>query len=204
MLHQILTIVGITALVMLSPGPDMVVVMRNVHAGGRAAGLLTSFGMVVGSLVHITYCVVGIGWLISQSILVFGLLKYAGAAYLIYLGISSLRAETVSLDASIERTTGSSRTWFLQGFATNVLNPKATLFYLGVFTTVITPETSTGAMAVLIAVMVTISTLFWLLFVQTLGTPFVRRVPNRGQRTVNRIFGALLVALGIRVALLDR
>lgn len=204
MIHQVLTIVGITALVMLTPGPDMIIVMRNVHGGGRAAGLRTALGMVAGSLVHITYCVVGIGWLISQSILAFNLLKYAGAAYLIYLGISSLRAGSVSPDASVERAKGSSRAWFLQGFATNVLNPKATLFYLGVFTTVITPETSVQVTAVLIAVMVTVSVLFWLLFVQTLGTSLVRRVLDRGQRTVNRVFGVLLVALGIRVALLDR
>lgn len=204
MLHQILTIVGITALVMLSPGPDMVIVIRNVHIGGRAAGLRTSLGMVAGSLVHIAYCVVGIGWLISQSILAFNLLKYAGAAYLIYLGVSSLRADAVSLEASVEQTDESSRTWFFQGFTTNVLNPKATLFYLGVFTTVITPDTSMLATVVLIAVMVTVSVLFWLLFVQTLGTSFVWRVLNRGQKTVNRVFGALLVALGIRVAFVDR
>ncbi len=204
MLHQILTIVGITALVMLSPGPDMVIVIRNVHVGGRAAGLQTSLGMVAGSLVHIGYCVVGIGWLISQSILAFSLLKYAGATYLIYLGVSSLRAESVTLEASVEQTAESSRIWFFQGFTTNVLNPKATLFYLGVFTTVITPETSTLATIVLIAVMVTVSVLFWLLFVQTLGTSFVRNVLNRGQKTVNRIFGVLLMALGIRVAFVDR
>lgn len=204
MLHQILTIVGITALVMLSPGPDMVIVMRNVNIGGRAAGLRTSLGMVAGSLVHIAYCVVGIGWLISQSILAFSLLKYAGATYLIYLGVSTLRADAVSLKATVEQTVESSRTWFFQGFTTNLLNPKATLFYLGVFTTVITPDTSMLATVVLIGVMVMVSVLFWLLFVQTLGTSFVRRVLDRGQKTVNRIFGALLVALGIRVAFVDR
>jgi len=204
MLHQILTVLAITTLVMISPGPDMVIVMRNVHVGGRAAGLQTACGMVTGSLIHIAYCVVGIGWLISQSILAFGLLKYAGAAYLIYLGVSSLRASTVSLAAAPGTTARSSRAWFLQGFVTNVLNPKATLFYLGVFTTVITPSTSMQATAVLIAVMVSVSSLFWLLFVQTLGTSLVRRALERGQRSVNRIFGALLVALGVRVAFLDR
>ena len=204
MLHQILTIVVITALVMLSPGPDMVIVMRNVHVGGRPAGLRTALGMVVGSLVHIAYCVAGIGWLLSHSILAFGLLKYAGAAYLIYLGVSSLRASAVSLKSSIGMTAKSPSPWFLQGFTTNVLNPKATLFYLGVFTTVITPDTSMRATAVLIAVMLTVSVSFWLLFVQTIGTSFVRRVLNRGQKTVNRLFGILLVGLGVRVALLDR
>ncbi len=160
--------------------------------------------MVAASLVHIGYCVVGIGWLISQSILAFSLLKYAGAAYLIYLSVSSLSAESVTIEASVDQTDEPSRTWFFQGFTTNLLNPKATLFYLGVFTTVITPESSILATIVLITAMVTVSILFWLLFVQTLGTLIVRRVLNRGQKTVNRIFGALLVMLGVRVAFVDQ
>ena len=71
---------------MISPGPDMVIVMRNTVAGGRDAGLRTSLGILTGNLVHIGYCVLGIGWLISQSIVAFSALKYAGAAYLVYLG----------------------------------------------------------------------------------------------------------------------
>ncbi len=71
MVDQILVIVGVTFLVMISPGPDMVIVLRNTFMGGRVAGLETSLGVLVGNLVHITYCVLGIGWLISQSILAF-------------------------------------------------------------------------------------------------------------------------------------
>jgi threonine/homoserine/homoserine lactone efflux protein len=70
-LDQILVIVSVTALVMVSPGPDMVLVLRNTFAGGRGAGLQTSVGILSGNLVHITYCTLGIGLIISQSILVF-------------------------------------------------------------------------------------------------------------------------------------
>ena len=83
MVDQILVIVGITFLVMISPGPDMVLVLRNTLLGGQFGGLLTSLGVLTGNLVHITYCVVGIGWIISQSILAFTALKYAAAGYLI-------------------------------------------------------------------------------------------------------------------------
>src|SRR4030095_9772847 len=98
MLDQLLVIVSVTSLVMIIPGPDMFLVLRNTFMSGRRAGLQTSMGVLSGNLVHITYCVLGIGLLISQSILAFSVLKYAAAAYLIYLGIMSLRSGATPLD----------------------------------------------------------------------------------------------------------
>ncbi len=96
------------------------------------------------------------------------------------------------------------RTWLLQGLINNLLNPKGTLFYLGVFTVVITPQTTVGTTGLLVASMVLISALFWLFFVYTLDRPAVRRFIDRSQQTVSRVFGVVLLALGVRVALLDR
>src|SRR5688572_27716080 len=133
MLEQVLVIVSVTALVMISPGPDMVLVLRNTLVSGRRAGMQTSIGILSGNLVHITYCVLGIGLLISRSIVAFSALKYAGAAYLIYLGIMSFRAEAKTFDANDIERCRRSRPWFVQGFVNNLLNPKGALFYLGVF-----------------------------------------------------------------------
>lgn len=205
MIDQILVIVGITLLVMISPGPDMVIVTRNTLIGGKRAGLHTSLGILIGNLVHIAYCVVGIGLIISQSILAFSILKYAGAAYLIYLGIMSLRPAGDEIDLNaIEIPMNASRGWVLQGFLNNILNPKGTLFYLGVFTMVITPETSVGTMLALVVVMKSVSALFWLLFVYTLDLGVVRRILSNSQKAVNRVFGGLLLFLGVRVAMIDR
>ena len=204
MLDQLLVISGLTVLVLVSPGPDMIIVMRNTFIGGRGAGLKTSLGVLTGNLVHISYCLVGIGWVISQSILAFAIIKYAGAAYLIYLGIASFRADRRSLAVKPMGKRESNRTWFLQGFINNVLNPKGTLFYLGVFTMVITPDTSGFTKLVLVSTMMLICALFWLLFVGTLDRAYVRRWIERSQQAVSRVFGTVLVALGLRVALLDR
>ena len=204
MLDQILVILGITTLIMISPGPDMVIVMRNTIIGGRAAGLKSSLGVLAGNMVHITYSAIGIGILISQSILAFNILKYAGAAYLIYLGVMSFFAGDTKLSAKDLDRSNISQRWFLQGFLNNILNPKGTLFYLGVFTMVITPETATGTTLLLVAIMMAVSALFWLFFVYTLDSNHVRRVLERGQKLVNRIFGGLLIFLGIRVAFLER
>ncbi len=204
MLDQILVVVGITVLIMISPGPDMVIVMRNTMIGGRLAGLNTSAGVLAGNLVHIAYCAVGIGWLISQSILAFTILKYAAAAYLIYLGLMSLRDSGKTIDLGAAPVAVSSRTWFAQGFINNILNPKGTLFYLGFFTMVITPETSVGVTLLLVAITISISALFWLCFVYALDFHAVRKILERGQRTVSRVFGGLLIFLGIRVAIMER
>ncbi len=204
MLDQVLIIAGVTLLIMVSPGPDMLLVIRNTFAGGRAGGLLTSLGTLSGNLVHIGYCVAGIGWLISQSIVAFSVLKYAGAAYLLWLGLASFRARGERLEPADGRQGPARRGWFVQGFVTNLLNPKGTLFYLGLFTVIIEPGTSAAGLLLLIATTVAVSAAFWLVFVWTLDRPGLRRFIERWQLTVNRLFGGLLVFLGLRVALLDR
>jgi RhtB (resistance to homoserine/threonine) family protein len=203
-LDQILVIVSVTALVMVVPGPDMLLVLRNTFVGGRGGGLQTSVGILAGNLVHITYCMLGIGLIISQSILAFSMLKYAGAAYLIYLGVMSFRSGAKTLDTNQIEGRRPHRTWFVQGFVNNLLNPKGTLFYLGVFTMVITPETSASTMLILVLVMMLVSTSFWLFFVYTLDRPVIRRSIERSQQAVNRICGALLILLGIRLASISR
>jgi len=204
MLDQMLVIVSVTFLVMVTPGPDMVLVLRNTFVSGRRAGLQTSMGILSGNLVHITYCVLGIGLLISQSIIAFSALKYAAAAYLIYLGIMSFRSGATTLDANDIEGRRPNRKWFVQGFVNNLLNPKGTLFYLGVFTMVITPETSASAMLLLIVSMMLVSASFWLVFVYTLDRPTIREFIERSQQTVNRIFGGLMVLLGMRLASMSR
>ena len=204
MFDQILVIVSVTFLVMISPGPDMFLVLRNTFAGGRRAGLQTSMGVLSGNLVHISYCVLGIGVLISQSIVAFAALKYAAAAYLIYLGIMSFRSGDQSFDTNDVVDRRPDRRWFVQGFVNNLLNPKGTLFYLGVFTTVITPGTSASAMILLVVIMMLVSASFWLFFVCTLDRRTIREFLHRSQRTVNKVYGAVLVLMGVRVASMSR
>jgi threonine/homoserine/homoserine lactone efflux protein len=201
---QLLAVVAITALVMVIPGPDMVLVLRNTVVGGRRGGLLTSGGVLLGNLVHVTYCLLGIGWLISQSIVAFATLKYAAALYLVYLGIASLRSGAAAPDLHRADERSRESNWLVQGFINNVLNPKGALFYFGVFTVVIAPGTSAGVMTVLVASMMLVSASFWLLFVATIDRPFIRESLARSQTAVQRVLGGLLILLGVRVALARR
>ena len=204
MLAQLLTVVAITSVVMVTPGPDMLLVLRNTVVAGRRAGLRTSCGVLAGNLVHIAYCLLGIGLIIAKSIVAFSALKYAAASYLVYLGIRSFRAGSEPLEAANVGRRGLGRRWFLQGFLNNVLNPKGALFYLGVFTVIITPGTSAAVMLLLVASMMLVSATFWLLFVSTLDRPAVRGWFARSQRAVNRVCGAVLILFGVRVAFANR
>jgi threonine/homoserine/homoserine lactone efflux protein len=130
-------IVGITFLCMLNPGPDMALVISDTLRGDRRRGLLTSLGILTGNAVHITYCLLDLGWLIANSIVAYAVLKFAGAAYLIYLGVCSWRsAGNVEFDTESPRVDCAA---YLQGLLNNLLNPKGALFYLGVFTQVSAP-----------------------------------------------------------------
>lgn len=203
MLDQVLIIVAVTILILIVPGPDMIIGARNTMVGGKKAGYQTAAGILAGNLVHITYCIVGIGWLIANSIVAFNVLKYAGAIYLVFLGISSLRTKPAAIETEIDSNVKPTRTWFVQGFINNVLNPKGTLFFLGVFTTVITPETSLSTTSILVSIIIVMCAIFWHFFIQTIDTPIVRRFFRRSQSTLQRVFGIVFIGLGLRVALLS-
>jgi threonine/homoserine/homoserine lactone efflux protein len=91
MLTDLLGVAGLTFLIMITPGADLALVTRNTIAGGKDAGGWTSAGILTGNLVHLSYCLLGVGW-IATSALAFTILKLAGGAYLIFLGLQSLPA----------------------------------------------------------------------------------------------------------------
>jgi threonine/homoserine/homoserine lactone efflux protein len=191
MIEKLLLVVGVTTLAMLSPGPDMVLVMRNTVTGDRRRGSLTALGILTGNMFHIGYCTLGIA-----------LLRVASALYLVYLGVQSLRSrDTTKTEA--DASAGSRPTnAYWQGFINNVLNPKGSLFYLGVFSQLITPEMSFAQTTLLIAVMVGVSAVFWIVFVQTLHMPMIRAGLDKSKVAINRAFGVVLILFGAKVAML--
>jgi RhtB (resistance to homoserine/threonine) family protein len=204
MAQDLWLIVGITLLCMLSPGPDMVLVMHSTLTGDRRQGLATSLGVLTGNLVHIAYCALGIGYVVAHSVVAYGALKLAGALYLIFLGVSGLRgAMRGDAEAALAAARPRAASAYLRGLLNNLLNPKGALFYLGVFSQVIRPDTPGPRALLMVLAMLTTSALFWLLFVATLHRPAVRRAMARSRRAVDAVFGTLLVLLGLRVATQD-
>ncbi|CAK3746216.1 hypothetical protein VCRA217O17_170120 [Vibrio crassostreae] len=128
-------------LIVISPGADFVLVLKNSVNQGRQAGIWTAIGVSLAICVHISYSMLGISYLISQNEQLFDMIRYAGAAYLIYLGLKGILSADNKL-APMEDAKQSTNVWryLAQGFLCNVLNPKTMLFFLSIFSQVISPD----------------------------------------------------------------
>lgn len=201
---EFLTVALVHLLAVASPGPDFAIVVRESVSSGRHAGIWTAIGVGSGILVHVGYCLLGIGLIVSQSIMLFNLLKWLAAAYLIYIGIRALRAKPVDplqAQQALDAVAVTARGAFVRGFVTNGLNPKATLFFLSLFTLVISPQTPLLVQAGYGAYLA-VATAAWFCAVALLFSH--SRVRNgfiRMGHWFDRMMGAVLVALGIKVAL---
>jgi RhtB (resistance to homoserine/threonine) family protein len=204
-LPELLMIAGLHLLAVMSPGPDFLLVMRNSLLYSRAAGIWSSLGLACGIIVHVSYCLAGIGLIISQSVVLFSLLKYAGASYLIWIGWKSLRnakprESSPTILLSEDKSRISSFAAWRMGFLTNVLNPKVTLFLFALFTQVIRFDTPLAQKLVYGAEMVLVTFLWFSMLAYLLGIPRIRAGFSSVQVGAERVFGVLLIALGIKVA----
>ncbi|WP_100488404.1 LysE family translocator [Sporolactobacillus pectinivorans] len=127
--------------ILIAPGPDMAFIMSRSIGEGRKAGIATALGMQVGVFVHICLAAFGLSAILMTSAWAFQIVKYIGAAYLIYLGIQTLRRGK-KINITSEKNTISVRKAFLQGALTDIFNPKVALFFLTFLPQFINPQVS--------------------------------------------------------------
>lgn len=188
----------------VSPGPDFAMVLRQSIGHGRKAAIFTSAGISSAILVHGTYTLLGVGLIVSQSILLFSVLKFAGAVYLIWLGIGAIRAPAPKAPDDLEVADVRDMHWaraFGIGFLTNLLNPKAVLFFLSLFTTLVSVGTSMQYKGFYVLSMSALLMVWFVLVSLFFTTPRVREGFYRMGQWFNRATGAALIFLAIRVAL---
>src|SRR5436190_22233490 len=118
---------SVSILINLSPGPDMLYTAARSLSQGIKAGILSALGIFTGCFVHISVAVFGLSKIIEECVLLFSIIKYAGAAYLIYLGLKSLLRKKHESNTIASLSSISYRKIFFQGVITNVLNPKVAL-----------------------------------------------------------------------------
>lgn len=199
---EFLTVALIHLLAVASPGPDFAVVVRKSVTHGRRAGTWTAFGVGTAIFLHVGYSLLGIGLIVSQSIMLFNALKWLAAAYLIYIGFKALRAKPATDGEALQVSTveRTPRAAFVAGFMTNGLNPKATLFFLSLFTVVINPHTPLLVQAGY-GVYLAIATGLWFCLVAALFSQArVRAGFARMGHWFDRTMGAVLIALGVKIA----
>lgn len=190
----------------IAPGPDMLYVITRGMTHGRRAGMLSALGVICGILVHTTAAALGLTLIFQTSGMAFLVVKYLGAAYLIYLGIKSWQEKNV-FTLQTSSSTVSSQQLFWQGVLSNVLNPKIAIFFLA-FLPQFVDKSSNQVTLQLVTLGLTFAFLGLLFLVVvgyssgTIGSWITRR-PHFSQ-FLGRLSGGILVALGVRLALTER
>ena len=186
-------------LIVISPGADFVLVLRNSLHQGRTTGLWTATGISLAITVHICYSMLGIGYLISQNELLFSLIRYAGAGYLIYLGVKGLRSTNQTINPQPSSNKQSTVIGAItQGFFCNLLNPKTMLFFLSIFSQLLTPNQTSQFEALIYGFYMIILHACWFSAVAILFTSErLQNHLNRAQQKINQACGAGLIIFGI-------
>jgi RhtB (resistance to homoserine/threonine) family protein len=203
MAYEFLSLMAVFIVAAVTPGADFACVVRESVVYGRRAGILAAIGVGSAIMFHVTYTVLGIGLIVAQSVIAFTVVKWAGAAYLVYLGIQTMRApppSIVTVEAASKAPRPARRSVAI-GAMTNLLNPKATLFFVSLFSIIVSPATPIAmqfgygvVMSLVLAAWFTIVALFF-------TTDAMRAAFARAGRWFNRATGLVLIGLGVRVAL---
>jgi RhtB (resistance to homoserine/threonine) family protein len=191
-------------LAVASPGPDFAIVLKQSLTHGRRTAIWTSLGVGTAILLHVTYSLLGLGLLIRSSVLWFGIVKYAGAVYIAWLGVQALRTQPRAPTA-VNRGTApvlpKPHGAFATGFLTNALNPKATLFFISLFVLIVSPQTPKLIQAGY-GVWMSLATMAWFSFVSVVFTrEDVRARFLRHGHWIDRALGVVFLAFALSLAL---
>lgn len=200
MINELYLVVSISALAVISPGSDFAMVTKNTVSFGRSAGYLTALGIAASTWVHTLYCLVGIALVISRSPLLFNIIKYIGIFYLLYIGITTFLSKfdpkSIKKDTEHKETLKAA---FKQGLLSNITNPKTTLFYLSLFTMVISKNTSL-MMQVLYGLIICLLHLIWFCFISfIISHPMLKDKFDRNIKVINKCIGVILVLIAVKI-----
>lgn len=196
-----------TLMLNITPGNDMLYVATRSTSQEVKAGIVSALGIAGGCIVHLLAAVIGLSAIIANSALAFDIIKYAGAAYLIYLGVKSIlsKQSKFSINNNVEKKSLSSLFW--QGVLTNVLNPKVALFFLAFLPQFIDPDQGNTSLQILLLGL-------WFNFSGTVVNCVVALLFGKLGNWLadkqafikwqNKVTGLLLIGLGIKVALSSR
>ena len=212
--QQLLVFIAAGWLLNLTPGPDVLYIVSNALRSGMRAGIVAGLGITAGCFVHIFAAAVGVGALLAASATAFTVLKWLGAAYLLWMGVRMLfsrggggNGAAIAAAQSAPPAAASLRSVFLGGFWTNVLNPKVALFFLAFVPQFIAPGTDNKALAfVLLGVLFNVNAIpvnaGWALAASWMA----RRAGaiQRGMHWLDRVAGAMFIGFGLKLAFTDR
>lgn len=196
---------AVALMIVMVPGVDSLLVLKNTMVYGKKAGFFTMLGIVIALFVWTTLAVLGLAAIISKSMVVFLFIKYAGAAYLVFLGVQALRskAQNVALQekAAPTQLEHASVSCMIQGVTTDLLNPKTLLLYVTLMPQFIQPDFNVNSQLIILAGILIILSIIWLgiiiFVINGIRKWFMKPVI---QSAFNKLTGILLIGIGVRIA----
>lgn len=198
-----ITVVVAHFLALLSPGPDFVIIVKSaVRHGKKSMGV--AVGIALANAVYIALCLIGVGSILASSVILLIIMKILGGLFLIYLAIQALRAKksdyqalTLEINKSNVQTTWIKE--FITGFMSGILNPKNLLFYLSLFTVVLTKDVSM-TFKVGLGIWMTAVVLLWdICIINILSVPKVRKQFFKLSYYIDKVTGAILGVIGLSI-----
>ena len=195
-----------TILFVLTPGMETIFLINKSISQGRKSGVYTAFGLNTGALVHTLFGALGLSIIVAKSAIFFALIKYLGAAYLIYLGVMKVLSKKDLIGNDVEeQKKNSAKNDFKSGFITNILNPKVALFFIAFFPQFISPDHIENPVPfIFMGISYALMTTVWYLFLTSFAGAFSKKVKenqNIGIR-MNKISGVVFVLMGLQIALM--
>lgn len=210
--HSLLLFIAAGVLLNLTPGPDVLYVVSQALRAGARAGAVAALGITAGCFVHIFAAAVGVSALMAASSTAFTVLKWLGAAYLLYVGLRLLRSKNASPVIASDTPEGAAQTVvglkriFVQGFWTNALNPKVALFFLAFVPQFIAPDVENKALAFLLLGLLFNFNALWVNFAWALAASWLAArasLVRKSMHWLDRTAGVLFIGFGIKLALTD-
>ncbi|AGE64301.1 LysE family transporter [Bacillus subtilis] len=209
-MHSLLAYIPIAAMMVIMPGADTMLVMKNTLRYGPKAGRYNILGLATGLSFWTVIAILGLSVVIAKSVILFTTIKYLGAAYLIYLGVKSFFAKSMfSLDdmQSQAKNMASSpkryyKTSFMQGSLSNILNPKTVLVYVTIMPQFINLNGNINQQLIILALILTLLAVLWFLFLVYIIDYAKKWMKNsKFQKVFQKITGIILVGFGIKTGL---
>lgn len=202
-IQEFLLLAGAHLLAVASPGPDFAVVTKNTVSYGKKIGKMTALGVGTAILLHVTYALLGFSLIVKSNETVFNIVKWIGAIFLVYLGVSSLASKPKKLATNFSKKSNqmSYKKAFATGFFTNVLNVKAMLFFLFLFTSVVQFSTPIS-IKLFYGVWLSVITFVWFFLVASFfGRERIRNYFQSFGIWFDRIMGIILLVLAVLIVL---
>lgn len=199
--HGLVLITSIHLLAAASPGPDFILVSQQTLSNGKKAGLLCSIGIALGLSIHILYSAFGLAAIIANSASLLWVIKVLGGGYLIYLGWQGLKAKAAMPD-EVELPVAkaqSAKKMIGMGFLCNTLNPKAPIYFVSLFTLVLSAEMPIYQIAIYGVWIMILQFAWFSLIVTLLSRPTINKKFKQCGHWIDRVLGGAMVALGIKL-----